>query len=154
MACTLAESPSDPFHRKLRQLRCLHCRFNCYRVERTSSRAGVAPAEVQRLSRRTFSPATQKQPAALITNSFEKIKRVRNLSLTLSYSGLFYGSGTVSDDSRFVHCAVGDPAMFAVPVIMESESQKRSTALPVIVEGGVLLVDRSMLELLIATRPP
>src|SRR5690349_17066953 len=48
-ACTLAESPSDPFHRKLRQLRCLHCRFDCYRVERTSSRAGVAPAEVQRL---------------------------------------------------------------------------------------------------------
>src|SRR5215469_14287224 len=58
MACTLAESPSDPFHRKLRQLRCLHCRFNCYRVERTSSRAGVAPAEVQRLSRRTFSQTT------------------------------------------------------------------------------------------------
>jgi len=28
----------------------------CYRVERTMSRAGVAPAEVQRLSRRTFSP--------------------------------------------------------------------------------------------------
>src|SRR3989454_9094946 len=48
-ACTLAESPSDPFHRKLRQLRCLRCRFDCYRVERTSSRAGVAPAEVQRL---------------------------------------------------------------------------------------------------------
>ena len=58
MACTLAEPPSDPFHRKLRQLRCLHCRFDCYRVERTSSRAGVAPAEVQRLSRRTFSPTT------------------------------------------------------------------------------------------------
>ena len=56
MACTLAESPSDPLHRKLRQLRCLRCRFDCYRVERTSSRAGVAPAEVQRLSRRTFSP--------------------------------------------------------------------------------------------------
>ena len=48
-ACTLAESPSDPFHRMLRQLRCLCCRFDCYRVERTSSRAGVAPAEVQRL---------------------------------------------------------------------------------------------------------
>ena len=53
MACTLAESLNDPFHRKLRQLRCLCCRFDCYRVERTSSRAGVAPAEVQRLSRRT-----------------------------------------------------------------------------------------------------
>jgi hypothetical protein len=41
MACTLAESPSDPFHRKLRQFLCLHCRFDCFRVERTSSRAGV-----------------------------------------------------------------------------------------------------------------
>ena len=56
MACTLAESPSDPLHRELRQLRCLCCRLDCYRVERTSSRAGVAPAEVQRLSRRTVSP--------------------------------------------------------------------------------------------------
>jgi len=48
-ACTLAESPRDPFHRRLRQLCCLCRRFDCYRVERTSSRAGVAPAEVQRL---------------------------------------------------------------------------------------------------------
>src|SRR5215471_16296838 len=55
-ACTLAESPSDPFHRELRQLRCLRYRLDCYRVERTSSRAGVAPAEVQRLSRRTVTP--------------------------------------------------------------------------------------------------
>ena len=60
MACTLAESPCDPFHRKLRQLRCLRCRFDCYRVERTSSRAGVSPAEVQRLSRRTITTATLK----------------------------------------------------------------------------------------------
>jgi len=60
MACTLAESPCDPLHRKLRQLHCLRCRFDCYRVERTSSRAGVAPAEVQRLSRRTVSPTTLK----------------------------------------------------------------------------------------------
>src|SRR2546427_5739039 len=58
MACTLAGSPSDPLHRKLRQLRCLRCRFDCYRVERTSSRAGVAPAEVHRLSRRTVTPTT------------------------------------------------------------------------------------------------
>ena len=54
-ACTLAESLNDPLHRKLRQLCCLRRRFDCYRVERTSSRAGVAPAEVQRLSRRTIS---------------------------------------------------------------------------------------------------
>src|SRR5215468_2241034 len=52
-ACTLAESPSDPFHRKLRQLRCLCCRFDCYRVERTSSRAGVAPLNSSALSWRT-----------------------------------------------------------------------------------------------------
>jgi hypothetical protein len=56
MACTLAESLNDPLHRKLRQLCCLRRRFDCYRVERTSSRAGVPPAEVQRLSRRTVTP--------------------------------------------------------------------------------------------------
>src|SRR6202051_1176084 len=55
-ACTLAESPSDPLHRELRQLCCLRCRLDCFRVERTSSRAGVEPAVVQRLSRRTISP--------------------------------------------------------------------------------------------------
>jgi hypothetical protein len=49
MACTLAESPCDPLHRRLRQLCCLRCRFDCYRVERTSSRAGLVPPEVQRL---------------------------------------------------------------------------------------------------------
>jgi AraC-like DNA-binding protein len=39
----------DPFHRRLQQFRCLHCCSDCYRVKRTSSRAGVSPAEVQRL---------------------------------------------------------------------------------------------------------
>src|SRR5262252_2407215 len=68
MACTLAESPCDPFHRKLRQLRCLRRRFDCYRVERTSSRAGVAPAEVQRLSRRTFSPNNERSLAFSTAN--------------------------------------------------------------------------------------
>jgi len=49
-------SPSrlnDPLHRRLRRLRCLRRRFDCYRVERTSSRAGLYPAVDQRLSRRT-----------------------------------------------------------------------------------------------------
>src|SRR5262249_58856453 len=59
MACTLPEPPRDPLHRKLRQLCCLRCRFDCHRVERTSSRTGVAPAEVQRLSRRTITPTTK-----------------------------------------------------------------------------------------------
>ena len=68
-ACTLAESPSDPLHRELRQLCCLRCRLDCYRVERTSSRAGVAPAEVQRLSRRTISTTTEDAGAEERLNS-------------------------------------------------------------------------------------
>ena len=42
-ACTLAKSPSDPLHQRLQQSRCLHCCSDCYRVERTSSRAGLLP---------------------------------------------------------------------------------------------------------------
>jgi len=48
-ACTLAESPSDPLHRELRQLCCIRCRLDCYRVERTSSR-GRDRAEARALS--------------------------------------------------------------------------------------------------------
>ncbi len=43
----------DPLHRRLRRLCCLHRRSDCYRVERSSSRAGLSPAVVQCLSRRT-----------------------------------------------------------------------------------------------------
>ena len=43
----------DPLHRRLRRLCCLHRRSDCYRVERSSSRTGLSPAVVQRLSRRT-----------------------------------------------------------------------------------------------------
>jgi hypothetical protein len=43
-----------PFTSKAPTGCCLRRRFDCYRVERTSSRAGVAPAEVQRLSRAHF----------------------------------------------------------------------------------------------------
>jgi len=49
----LAESPWDPFHRRLRRLRCLRRRSDCYRLERPSCRAVSAPAENQRRSRRT-----------------------------------------------------------------------------------------------------
>jgi hypothetical protein len=43
-ACTLAKSPSDSLHQRLQQARCLPCCSDCYRVERTSSRAGLTPA--------------------------------------------------------------------------------------------------------------
>ena len=33
----------DPLHQRLQQFRCLHCCSDCYRVERTSSRAGLPP---------------------------------------------------------------------------------------------------------------
>jgi hypothetical protein len=39
----------DPLHRRLRRFRYLHRRSDCYRVERTSSRAGLSPAVDQRL---------------------------------------------------------------------------------------------------------
>src|ERR1700687_572169 len=40
-------------HRRLRRLCYLHRRSDCYRVERSSSRAGLSPTVVQCLSRRT-----------------------------------------------------------------------------------------------------
>src|SRR5260221_10717174 len=52
-ACTLAKSPSDSLHQRLQQSRCLHCCSDCYRVERTSSRAGLTTAVDHQLSRRT-----------------------------------------------------------------------------------------------------
>jgi hypothetical protein len=52
-ACTLAKSPSDSLHQRLQQFRCLHYCSDCYRVERTSSRAGLTPAVDHHLSRRT-----------------------------------------------------------------------------------------------------
>src|SRR5260370_36548463 len=42
-ACTLAKSPCDSLHQRLQQFRCLHRCSDCYRVERTSSRAGIPP---------------------------------------------------------------------------------------------------------------
>ena len=43
-ACLLAKPPkSGPLHQRLQQLRYLHCCSDCYRVERTSSRAGLSP---------------------------------------------------------------------------------------------------------------
>src|SRR6266478_2579538 len=53
-ACTLARSPSDPLHQRLQQSRCLHCCSDCYRVERTSSRAGLLPLWTTAFSRRTW----------------------------------------------------------------------------------------------------
>ena len=47
-----ARSPSrhrDPLHRRLQRLRYLCRCFDCYRVERTSSRAGLSPAVDRRL---------------------------------------------------------------------------------------------------------
>ena len=44
---------SDPLHQRLQQSRCLHCCPDCYRVERTSSRAGLPPLWTTAFSRRT-----------------------------------------------------------------------------------------------------
>jgi hypothetical protein len=44
---------SDPLHQRLQQLRYLHYCSDCYRVERTSSRAGFSPLWTSAFSRRT-----------------------------------------------------------------------------------------------------
>jgi hypothetical protein len=93
-ACTLAESSSDPLHRKLRQFRCLRCRLDCYRVERTSSRAGVSPAEVQRLSRRTITPTIANVSTLPVSGRGEILKQL-NLQQKHEISGLhIWGSDT------------------------------------------------------------
>jgi hypothetical protein len=48
-ACSLARSPCDPLPRRLPPVRYLPDGSRCYRVERSSSRAGLAPAEDRRL---------------------------------------------------------------------------------------------------------
>src|ERR1039457_1569802 len=54
----------DPFHRRLQQLRCLHYCFDCYRVERTSSRAGLIPRKNITFSRRTLNFARRRRDTA------------------------------------------------------------------------------------------
>ena len=44
-ACLFAEPPSGSLHRRFRRFRCLHRRSDCFRLERPSCRAGLAPAE-------------------------------------------------------------------------------------------------------------
>jgi hypothetical protein len=43
----------DPLHQRLQQSRCLHCCSDCYRMERTSFRAGIPPLWTSAFSRRT-----------------------------------------------------------------------------------------------------
>ena len=66
-----ARSPSRhaTLYTESSELRCLRRRFDCYRVERTSSRAGVSPAEVQRLSRRTVTSIILTRLAKTITTA-------------------------------------------------------------------------------------
>ena len=54
-ACVFAESPSDPFHRRLRRIRYLLRRFDCYWAS-DPSQAGLSPARIHTHSRRTDTP--------------------------------------------------------------------------------------------------
>ncbi len=51
-ACIFAGPPSDPFYRRLRRIRCLLRRFDCYWVS-DPSQAGLSPAETHIHSWRT-----------------------------------------------------------------------------------------------------
>jgi hypothetical protein len=122
MACTLAESPCDPLHRKLRQHRCLCRRFDCYRVERTSSRAGVAPSEVQRLSRRTITQTT-------LPKAHEGIYTWSSLFTQSSYKPTSWELRLFFDD----HSTLAD---FSVPIRATSSS-------PYLAGGSQLSGDQS-----------
>jgi hypothetical protein len=52
-ACLLAESPSDPFHRRLRQYRYRYCRSDCYRPEQEEAGWDLHPLKNHAFSRRT-----------------------------------------------------------------------------------------------------
>jgi len=52
-ACLLAESLYDPFHRRLRQYCCLHCRSDRYRLERPVAGWELHPLKGHALARRT-----------------------------------------------------------------------------------------------------
>ena len=67
----------DPLHRRLRRLCCLHRRSDCYRVERSSSRAGLSPAVVQRLSRRTVNVWLRKPSRLFSRPSFSFVDYFR-----------------------------------------------------------------------------
>ena len=51
-ACIFAGPPSGPFHQRLRRIRCLLRRFDCYWAS-DPSQAGLPPAETHTSSRRT-----------------------------------------------------------------------------------------------------
>src|SRR4051812_6802408 len=58
-ACTFAESPNgDPLHRRLRWLRLLHHRSDCYRPERPVAGWDSHPLKIAAFSRRTETPGS------------------------------------------------------------------------------------------------
>jgi hypothetical protein len=52
-ACLLAEPLNGPLHRRLRQFRYLHCRSDCYRLERPLAGWELHPLKIAAFSRRT-----------------------------------------------------------------------------------------------------
>src|SRR5712691_4356739 len=72
----------DPLHRRLRRLCCLHRRSDCYRVERSSSRAGLLPAVDQCL----FTAHCNGDVSRINDSSLSKAEHIRPPA-GLSYTG-------------------------------------------------------------------
>ena len=60
-ACIFAGSLSDPFHRRLRRIRYLHRRFDCYWAEATIPRRDLHPLNHTRLHGARISPITDRR---------------------------------------------------------------------------------------------
>ena len=61
-----------------------------------------------------------------------------------------YGTGTLSPDKRLAHCTVVAFEMLAPPVIIDFESQNRSTTFPRTWVGGFV----EILDKFTVTKPP
>jgi mannose-6-phosphate isomerase-like protein (cupin superfamily) len=63
---------SDPLHQRLQRSRCLHRCSDCYRVERTSSRAGIPPLWTSAFTAHPVCPSiVRKAPSPTVYNAAE-----------------------------------------------------------------------------------
>src|SRR5229473_6989424 len=74
-------SPSrlcDPLHQRLQQSRCLHRCSDCYRVERTSSRAGIPPLWTSAFTAHPVCPLSGHDPKGAANQAAKEVSDIYN----------------------------------------------------------------------------
>jgi hypothetical protein len=67
---------SDPLHQRLQQSRCLHRCSDCYRVERTSSRAGIPPLWTSAFTAHQSRSVRRSERSGLLERTLYRLIRV------------------------------------------------------------------------------